>query len=88
MVRHLKIGPLVQKLDKFLLEALKNKTKHDSFFQFLMCDIWQLTHLCPAVDLSTWVPFLYSLIQKSKVFVSFTSFKKFEWSLMANVHFG
>ena len=36
MVRHLKIGPLVQKLDKVLLEALKNKTKHDSFFsQFL-----------------------------------------------------
>ena len=36
MVRHLKIGPLVQKLDKFLFEALKNKTKHDSFFNFLL----------------------------------------------------
>ena len=34
MVRHLKIGPLVQKLDKFLLEALKKK--HDIFFQFLL----------------------------------------------------
>ena len=33
MVRHLKIGPLVQKLDKFLLEAIK---KLDSFFNFLL----------------------------------------------------
>ena len=36
MVRHLKIGPLVQKLDKFLLEALKNKTKHGTFFNFFL----------------------------------------------------
>ena len=43
MVRHLKIGTLVQKLDKFLLKTLKKKTRH--FFQLFTvqrCDIWQL----------------------------------------------
>ena len=88
MVRHLKIGLFVQKLDKFLLEALKRKQYMTGFFSIFDCDIWQLTHLCPAVDLPTWVPFLYSVIQKSTVFVSFTCFKKFELSFMANIHFG
>ena len=88
MVRHLKIGPLVQKLGKFLLEALKTKQNMRFFFNFLLFKGVISTHLCPAVDLSTWVPFLYSVIQKSTVFVSFTRFKKFEWSFMANIHFG